>query len=62
MKKNIYFFFFLKPRYNWYKVKKIVVPTLNCSNLYLELWYNEGTIGTIVQKASNTNDLRVART
>ena len=60
---KIFIFFFLKKvRYNWYKAKKIVVPTLNCSNLYLELWYNEGTIGTIVQKASNTNDLRVART
>ena len=62
MKKKFYFFFFLKARYNWYKVKKIVIPTLNCSNLYLELRYNQGTIGTIVQKGSNTNDLRVART
>ena len=61
MKKKIYFYFFLKPRYNWYKVKKIVVPTLNCSNLYLRAWYKKGTIGTIVQKASNTNNLRDAR-
>ena len=62
MKKNIYFFFFLKPRYNWYKVKKIVVPTLNCSNLYQTPLVQWGTIGTIVQKVSNTNDLRGART
>ena len=60
--KKIYFFFFLKARYNWYKVKKIVVPTLNRSFLYQRVLVQLGTIGTIVQKASNTNDLRGART
>ena len=60
---KIFCFFFLKNvRYNWYKAKKLVIPTLNCSNLYLRAWYKKGTIGTIVQKASNTNDLRGART
>jgi len=59
--KIFYFFFSKKVRYNWYNPKKIVIPTLIRSFLYLELWYNKGTIGTIVQKASNTNDLRDAR-
>ena len=62
MKKKIYFYFFLKGRYNWYKVKEIVIPTLNRSNLYLELRYNEVQLVQMYQKASNTNDLRVART
>ena len=59
--KIFYFFFSKKPRYNWYNSKKIDIPTLNRSKLYLRAWYNKGTIGTIVQKASNTNDLRGAR-
>ena len=60
---KIFYFFFSKiVRYNWYNSKKIDIPTLNRSNLYLRAWYNKGTIGTIVQKASNTNKLRVART
>jgi len=42
-------------------VKKIVVPTLNRSFLYQRVLVQLGTIGTIVQKASNTNDLRGAR-
>jgi len=29
-----FFLFFLKPRYNWYNLKKCYIPTLNCSNLY----------------------------
>ena len=62
MKKKFYFFIFFKPRYNWYNYKKLVIPTLNCSNLYLRARYKKGTIGTIVQKASNTNNLRDART
>ena len=61
MKKFFLFFLFLKVRYNWYNSKKIDIPTLNRSKLYLRAWYNKGTIGTIVQKASNTNDLRGAR-
>jgi len=62
MKKKFYFFIFLKPRYNWYNSKNIDIPTLNCSNLYQDPLVQLGTIGTIIQKASNTNDLRVART
>ena len=59
---KIFCFFFLKNvRYNWYKAKKLVIPTLNCSNLYLRAWYKKGTIGTIYQKASNTNKIRGAR-
>ena len=59
---KIFCFFFLKNAwYNWYKVEKLAIPTLNCSNLYLRAWYKKGTIGTIVQKASNTNNLRGAR-
>ena len=85
------FFFLKKPRYNRYKARELAIPTLICSNLYLEPRYNQGTKGTKVkliliinaylskcidmsqqiilrkyprnvQKPSNTNDLRVART
>jgi len=56
------FFFSKKPRYNRYNARELAVPTLIRSNLYLRARYNKGTKGTIVQKASNTNDLRVART
>ena len=49
--KIFYFFFSKKVRYNWYNSKKIDIPTLNRSFLYLELWYNKGTIGTIVSKS-----------
>ena len=75
LEKKFYFYFFKKARYNWYKVKKIVVPTLICSNLYLDPLVQKGTkkiseqyqhlfaqICTKAQKASNTNDLRGART
>ena len=59
---KIFCFFFLKKAwYNWYKAKKLVIPTLNCSNLYLRAWYKKGTIGTIVLEVSNTNNLRGAR-
>ena len=61
MKKKFYFFIFLKPRYNWYNFKKLVIPTLNCSNLYQTPLVQLGTIGTIFLKVSNTNDLRGAR-
>ena len=62
MKKKFYFFIFLKPRYNWYNYKKLVIPTLNCSNLYQTPLVQLGTIGTIFLEVSNTNDLRGART
>ena len=47
MKKKFYFFIFFKPRYNWYNFKKLVIPTLNCSNLYQDPLVQLGTIGTI---------------
>ena len=49
--KIFYFFFSKKVRYNWYNSKKIDIPTLNRSFLYLRAWYNKGTIGTIVSKS-----------
>ena len=55
-KKN--FFIFFKPWYNWYKLKKIVIPTFIRSFLYLYPLVQLGTIGTIVKNTSNTNDLR----
>ena len=51
MKKFFLFFLFLKVRYNWYDSKKIDIPTLNRSFLYLRAWYNKGTIGTNVSKS-----------
>ena len=47
MKKNFLFFLFLKVRYNWYNSKKIDIPTLNRSKLYLDPLVQLGTIGTI---------------
>ena len=55
-KKN--FFIFFKPWYNWYKLKKLVIPMLIRSFLYLYPLVQSGTIGTIVKKASNTNEIR----
>ena len=52
------FFIFFKPWYNWYKLKKIVIPMLIRSFLYHRPLVQRGTIGTIVKKASNTNELR----
>jgi len=49
MKIFFLFFFFLKVRYNWYNSKKIVVPTLISSNLYLDPYISFGTIGTILK-------------
>ena len=49
--KIFYFFFSKKVRYNWYNSKKIDIPTLNRSFLYLRAWYNKGTIGTNVSKS-----------
>ena len=54
-KKN--FFIFFKPWYNWYKLKKIVIPTVIRSFLYHRPLVQRGTIGTIVKKASNTNEI-----
>ena len=54
-KKN--FFIFFKPWYNWYKLKKLVIPMLIRSFLYLHHLVQSGTIGTIVKKASNTNEI-----
>jgi len=47
MKKFFLFFLFLKVRYNWYNSKKIDIPTLNRSKLYLDPLVQLGTIGTI---------------
>ena len=55
-KKN--FFIFFKPWYNWYKLKKIVIPMVIRSFLYHRPLVQRGTIGTIVKKASNTNEIR----
>jgi hypothetical protein len=55
-KKN--FFIFLKPWYNWYNSKKIVIPIVIRSFLYQRYLVQRGTIGTIVKNTSNTNDLR----
>ena len=52
-----FFLFFLKPRYNWYNLKKCYIPMLNCSNLYQECLVQSGTIGTIVKKARNCNSI-----
>ena len=40
-KKN--FFIFFKPWYNWYKLKKIVIPTLIRSFLYPRSKHEKGT-------------------
>ena len=48
-KKN--FFIFFKPWYNWYKLKKIVIPMLIRSFLYLDPLVQFGTIGTNVLKS-----------
>ena len=55
-KKN--FFIFFKPWYNWYKLKKIVIPTFIRSFLYLYPLVQLGTIGTIVKNTRFYNDLR----
>ena len=52
-----FFLFFLKPRYNRYNLKKCYIPMVNCSNLYQVPLVQLGTIGTIVQKASNCNSI-----
>ena len=52
------FFIFFKPWYNWYKLKKIVIPMVIRSFLYHRPLVQRGTIGTIVKKASNTNEIR----
>jgi hypothetical protein len=46
-KKN--FFIFFKPWYNWYNLKKIVIPTLIRSFLYQKGLVQSGTIGTIAK-------------
>ena len=51
MKIFFLFFFFLKVRYNWYNSKKIDIPILNRSNLYLDPHISFGTIGTKVSKS-----------
>lgn len=57
-KNKKYFFVFFKPRYNWYNLKKIVIPMVIRSFLYQRYLVQRGTIGTIVKNTSNTNDLR----
>ena len=57
MKIKKFFLFFFKPWYNWYKLKKIVIPMLIRSFLYHRPLVQRGTIGTIVKKASNTNEI-----
>ena len=52
------FFIFFKPWYNWYKLKKLVIPMLIRSFLYQRCLVQRGTIGTIVKNTGNTNDLR----
>ncbi len=52
-----FFLFFLKPWYNWYNLKKCYIPMVNCSNLYQVPLVQLGTIGTIIQKASNCNSI-----
>ena len=52
-----FFLFFLKPWYNWYNLKKCYVSTVIRSNLYQTPLVQLGTIGTIVKKASNTNEI-----
>jgi len=51
MKIFFLFFLFLKVRYNWYNSKKIDIPTLNRSKLYLDPHISFGTIGTNVSKS-----------
>ena len=51
------FFIFFKPWYNWYKLKKIVIPTFIRSFLYLHPLVQLGTIGTIVKNTRFYNDL-----
>ena len=46
-KKN--FFVFFKPWYNWYNLKKIVIPVVIRSFLYQKGLVQSGTIGTIVK-------------
>ena len=58
IKNKKYFFVFFKPRYNWYNLKKIVIPILIRLFLYQRYLVQRGTIGTIVKNTSNTNDLR----
>ena len=58
IKNKKFFLFFLKPWYNWYNSKKIVIPMVICSFLYQRYLVQRGTIGTIVKNTSNTNDLR----
>jgi len=60
IKKN--FLFILKGGYNGYKAKKYCIPTLIWSFLYLLPTQEKDTMGTKLQKASNTNNLRDART
>jgi hypothetical protein len=57
-KNKKYFFIFFKPWYNWYNLKKIVIPMVIRSFLYQRCLVQRGTIGTIVKKPSNTNELR----
>ena len=52
------FLFFLKPWYNWYNSKKIVIPMVIRSFLYLYPLVQSGTIGTIVNNTRFYNDLR----
>ena len=58
IKNKKFFLFFLKPWYNWYNSKKIVIPIVIRSFLYQRYLVQRGTIGTIVKNTSNTNDLR----
>ena len=51
----LFFFFFLKGRYNWYNSKKIDVPMLNRSKLYQDPYISFGTIGTILKLMLITN-------
>ena len=52
------FLFFLKPWYNWYNSKKIVIPIVIRSFLYQRYLVQRGTIGTIVKNTRFYNDLR----
>jgi len=57
-KNKKFFLFFLKPWYNWYNSKKIVIPMVIRSFLYLYPLVQSGTIGTIVKNTRFYNDLR----
>ena len=50
-KNKKFFLFFLKPWYNWYNSKKIVIPMVIRSFLYLDPLVQFGTIGTNVLKS-----------